>query len=84
MNKRIDHGTAIHGGKTVPTNLRTWIATTDGECPECGSHSLIKKVDSEVIIGCLVCGWKEIDSIDQSIQKAFDNLKKTMERISTN
>ena len=64
-------------------NGKTFLdSPVDGECPRCGSPSLIEYVDYEVICGCLGCGWKENESIDRSIQKAFDKLKRTLERIS--
>lgn len=70
--------------KISANSLGRWITTIYGECPRCASHSLIKYVDDEVTIGCLGCGWKELDSIDYSTQKAIDNLKSTLERINRN
>ena len=60
------------------------IVTLDRKCPQCGNSSLIKFVNRKVIIGCLVCNWKEQESIEQLIQKAFDNLKRTMDRVAVN
>ena len=79
MDKHFDFSMKISANR-----LRRWITTIEGDCPKCGSNSLIKCVDHEVTIGCLVCGWKEVDSIDRSIQKAFDELKRTMGRMSAN
>ena len=81
MDKRFDYGMKVRGTEISAIGLRRWITTIDGECPRCGSHSLIKYVDSDVTIGCLGCGWKENESIDHSIQKAIDDLKRTLERI---
>jgi Zn ribbon nucleic-acid-binding protein len=79
LDERFDHGTMIHGTKRSVIELRRWITTIDGKCPECSSHSLIKYIDDKVIIGCLVCGWKETDSIDRANQKALDNLQRTLD-----
>jgi len=81
LDLQSDFRTKIHGTKISANRLRRWITTIYGECPRCASHSLIKYVDYEVTIGCLGCGWKEIESIDHSIQKTIDNLKRTLERI---
>ena len=83
LDKQFDHETENQGTKNSANDPRKWITTIDGVCPECGGHSLIKYVDDEAITGCLVCGWKKVESIDQSIQKALDELKRTMERSST-
>jgi len=79
LNKRFDHGTTIHGTKKSVIEPRRWITTTDGKCPKCSNHSLIKYIDDKVIIGCLVCGWKDIDSIDRANQKALDNLQRSLD-----
>jgi len=76
-----DFRTEDHRTNAFANKLERRITTIHGECPSCASHSLIKYVDYEGIIGCLDCGWKEIESIDYSIQKTIANLERTLERI---
>ena len=49
MDKRFDYGMKVRGTEISAIGLRRWITTIDGECPRCGSHSLIEYVDSDVI-----------------------------------